>query len=51
MDVISNSLSTYTFPTMPILSWRTVAVVFVLANLKSLPFMWSVSRPPTTQSV
>jgi hypothetical protein len=51
MDAILTSLTTFTLPTMSILSWRTVAVVFVLANLKSLPFMWSVSRPPTTQSV
>lgn len=30
---------------MSLISWRTLAVIFVLANLKSLHFMWFVSPP------
>jgi hypothetical protein len=47
MNAIWNTVAAYQPLTMPLLSWRTVAVVFALANLKSLHFMWFV-RPPTS---
>jgi hypothetical protein len=45
MDAIWNSAAAYAPRTMSLLSWRAVAVVFALANLKSLHFMWFVCPP------
>ena len=47
MDAIWKSLAAYTPPTMTFPSWRALAVLFALANLKSLHFMWFVRLPPS----
>ena len=46
MGTIWSGAAAYAPRTMSLLiSWRAVAVVFALANLKNLHFMWSVRLP------
>ncbi|KAK4238049.1 hypothetical protein C8A03DRAFT_15451 [Achaetomium macrosporum] len=40
MGATWGDLAVYAPPAMSLLSWRTLTVVFALANLKSLHFMW-----------
>ncbi len=51
MDAIWKTLAAYTPPTMTFPSWRALAVLFALANLKSLHFMWFVRPPPLPGSL